>query len=410
MSVGSYGGYQPAIAGADYPAGPIAWQAGQSWPLRLPPRVYAVDMNQQLSAAVSFLAAKPQFKGAQWTGSGQSIANNTAVPVNLDTEIDDAWGMHANSGDSSQIVVPAGCDGVWLVQGVCSYNAASSGGMFAAQMGHNGVPGVSGYYTGEKMAAWGGGSFPIPQALELFPAVAGDYFQLSAYQITGASVSLAINTAPSGGIQFDRAYYPFVTARWIGANNSLPGGVMSIPFIQGDGTWFANENVQLSVPGPHTWTSNEQATSAKFNSDILNSVLFLSNVPFCRAVAGSPASIASGTAAQVTSMSATLDNWGAFASNTWTAPVSGLYLVMGQVTWPGQASAFQSYADLHTTISGVTSDTRGAMSWGTVNGSISVRTIRFTAGDTVKLYGYQNFGSSLTPTTDSKLITVWLSA
>lgn len=59
--------------GADYPAGPAAWSAGQSFPLRIPEYLYANDLNQQLSAAVSFLATPPMFKGAQ-CGNSRAVS------------------------------------------------------------------------------------------------------------------------------------------------------------------------------------------------------------------------------------------------------------------------------------------------------------------------------------------------
>jgi hypothetical protein len=412
MSVGSYGGYQPAIAGADYPAGPSAWLAGQSWPLRLPPRVFAADLNQQLSSAVAFLSTKPQAKVVQQVHP-TSFSNNILAWIDMDTEIDDAWGMHANSGDSSQVVVPQGCDGLWLVQGVVPFHAPSTlGFMYEAKVNHQ-VGATANITNGERMEGWGNGAYPMPWAFDIFNASAGDYFQLGGQQTSGSTVSAGINTAASGGIQFNHAYYPLLTARWIAANNSLPGGVIGVPFLQGDGTWSAVENVQLTVPSPGTWTSLQEATSARFNSDILNSVLFLSNVPVARANFSSPAVVPRNAYSQVTGLTVQMDNWSAFntSTSTWTAPVNGVYLIMGQVSYPSQGVLFTDSVRISATISGVSTTWDGAASYGDNVAASAVRQMRLSAGDTIQLYTWQNSSSNLAPDgPNCRLITVWMSA
>lgn len=412
MSVGTYGGYTPAILGADYPAGPVLWPAGQSWPPRLPPRVYANDLNRQLSAAVSFLSMKPQFKGAQQV-TAQSIPSSANTQILLDTEIDDAWGMHSNSGDTSQVVVPAGCDGTYLVQGTVPFAATAAGYGYQALIYYNG----SSYKSGNMGGGWSGsGNVPVPQVMDLLQLSAGETFSLAAYHTYTSAVSTSISTAANGSTQFSNAQYPVLTARWVGTGNNVPGGVMSIPFIQGDGTWFANENVQLSVPDPGTWTSLQEATSSRFNSDILNSVLFLSNVPMLRAVcASTPAAIASGSAGgQVTGLSSASDNWSAYnvTTSTYTAPVNGLYLLMGQTVWPNPGVSYTGRTWLQATISGVGTTLMGGEMTGVTLTTNAIRTVRLSAGDTVQVWSSQNSGSSLTPieNVNTKFLALWLSA
>lgn len=410
--VGTYGGYAPAIPGADYPAGPIAWNAGQSYPLRLPAFLYANDLNEQLSAAVSFLAAKPAFKGAQLTA--QSIPNNTLTSVTLDTELADAWNMHSNSGDTSQVVVPTGCDGIWLVQGAVPYAAPNTTGTYgAAWASYNGT-GIPGQRVGLGATT---GTVYEPGVVDLIAASAGDYFQLEAWQVSGVAANTAINTAsssvPTGSVPFTDAYYPYLNCRWAAANNSVPSGVMQVPYLQGDGTWSANQPLTLTAPNPATWTNLAEATSSQLNNDILKSVLFLANVPFMRAVAsGSPAAITSSSTSQVTGLGVSLDNWGTFASNTWTCPLSGLYLVSGLVGFPQQASAYSDVCYIHATISGVAANYPGSGSFGVNVASSATRVLRFSAGDTVQLYAFQNSGSTITPQTgtSTRLITLWLSS
>lgn len=395
MTVGFYGGYGPAIAGADYPAGPIAWNAGQSYPLRIPEYLFAQDLNQQLSSAVSFLASKPSFKAVQ--NGGTTFSPSTVTPLTLDTEITDPWNMHSNSGDTSQVVVPTGCDGVWLLHGQVSFYGGTGGSAYQALVAHNGTAA-----PGDTFQMWPGGGVPQPGALDLVAASAGDYFQLCGY------------TTYSAAGTYNGLQVPMFGCRWIAANNSVPAGVMQVPFVQGDGTWSVNESFQLSVPAPSTWTSLEEISSSQLNSDILNSVLFLSNVPFMRAtLTGSAPTIAASTATQITGLTENLDNWGAFNSstNTWTAPVAGHYLIMGLVSFPSEGTAYSAYAELNATLSSITSHYVGSMAYGPQPGSMVVKTLPFSAGDTLTLSGWHNYTSSLSPVTgaSTRLITIWVS-
>lgn len=392
--VGVDGGYAPPIAIGppavtyDYPPGPSKWQAGATWPLRSSGQVYALDLNQQLSQAVAFLSRKPMFQGVQ--SARQPIQPSSSTPVNLDTEIADPWQMH-NNGSPSLVTVPYACDGVWLVTGSIPYDVYTAGSYYVAEIAYN----TSTIITGEMVQS-PGTTRVEPAIADLISASAGDTFQLYARQ-TSAS---AVDTRVLMRADYLNYYTPTLTARWVASGASLPGGVLN--------------GIQLGLPNPHTWNYDQEATSATFNSDIRDSVLFLANVPACRGMAtGTPAALTSGTAGQVTGLTANIDNWNTWnaTTNTWTCPLSGLYLVYGQVGIPTQGSALSAQAQLHCTLSGVTTDYRGAAAYGSSVVAVVMKPVRFTAGDTFQLYGWQN-GGSLAPNTvtNTRFFTLWLSA
>jgi hypothetical protein len=389
--VGVYGGYQPVVAGVDWPPGPSLWSAGQTWPLRSSKRVYANDLNLQLSQPVAFLSRKPLFKGTQ-QAANQSVNPVHQTPISLDTEIADPWYIHSQ-GDATQILVPLGGDGIWLVQGTVPFAASASGNyIYQANLARNGTITAN----GERLGA--PGIHVSSSVADLIPASAGDNLQLVGYHNYSSAVNTYINTS-SGGTPYSDNTCPVITARWAAANNSLPAGVLN--------------GVTLGVPSPGTWTTLQEATSSQFNTDIRNSVNFLANVPACRAgAANGGASLASGTAGQVTGLTASIDNWGAFASNTWTCPRSGLYLVMGATSFPAAGSAYVSYTQIKAVQSSVTTYYTGAMTYSYWPGSMVLKALRFTAGDTVKLYGYQASGSSHAPDLfgNTRLFTLWLSS
>lgn len=108
-----------------------------------------------------------------------------------------------------------------------------------------------------------------------------------------------------------------------------------------------------------------------------------------------------------------LDNFTGFATNTYTIPVAGVYFVYGQVYYAGSASAFSYSAGLQVDA--------GTIQWGVYSRSGTAgaqtvcatvrRNLRFTAGQTIKLYGSQNSGAAMNTVaagaTFSKLMAVW---
>jgi hypothetical protein len=421
-SIGTLGGYsvpQNSLGGlltVDYPLGPSQWTAALSWPLRKSSRVYAADLNRQLSQAVAFLSRKPMFQGVQYTA--QSIATSTTVPVTLDTEITDPWTMHQISSDTSQVIVPQAADGIWLVQGTVPFAASGVGHYYSSQIQYTPNGGSPTVISGERIQS--NGTRVEPDCADLISANAGDTFQICGFHTTGTSVNTWVSTSSTPAVAYNDFASPLMTARWVASSSNVPGGVIHVAVPAGwvnDFTAIAQTvNLTLTAPNPGTWTSLQEATGAQFNSDIRNSVLFLSHVPACRTWAnGTIGSIASGgSGSAVTGMQATIDNWSAFnpATNTWTAPISGSYLLYGQVGFPTQASAFTASAYLFCTISGSTFTYNGANAFSATPAGTVMKQLRRTAGDKVQLFGFQNFGSALTPSsqTNTRFFALWQSA
>ena len=182
--------------------------------------------------------------------------------------------------------------------------------------------------------------------------------------------------------------------------------------------------VPTSLPVPTTgYTSLSAITSAGLNGNGLAAPLaFLNNVPQLRtsdALSTSVSSTASLTATLVPIATATIDNWSKFSAVThlWTAPVSGVYLVHGCVSY------------------GINNSASGAVAAGVrINGSINiwgppgptlntsglaivqrpqvVRLLDLQAGDTVGLITSQNTGSAATLSSGApcRLVIRWMSS
>lgn len=418
--IGSNGAYGTPVnidgtTATPYPPGPVMWTAGKWWPLRNPAYVTAQDLNQQISSAVSFLAQKPSFQLAQY--AAQAVASGADTPLTLDTEISDGWGMHADDTDTSQVVIPAGCDGIWLVQGSVPYNTTVTGHYFESQIIYTPASGAAAtIISGERLQA--NGAHVAPNVADLIAVQAGDVLQLGALQSSGASAYTWAAETTALVQRFNGQAAPVITGRWVAANNSLPGGVLPVPV---PAAWVGNTPVMvtagvgMAIPNLPYWSDDDQASSGVFNGYIAGTTLFLSNVPAFRVQAtGTLPSFSSGARAQVTGLQSTIDNWSAWdeSTSTWTCPLSGAYLVYGQVGWPNVGTPFVCGTDFQCTVSGTSVAYYGANAYGGAPASSMLRHLRFSKGDTVQLWGNQSSGSPLTLAgqTNTRLFALWVSA
>ena len=216
------------------------------------------------------------------------------------------------------------------------------------------------------------------------------------------------------------------------ATGVVTGGTLGLDFLSGQlSNSYAEPVTILSVAGTTigiTATSYAHVqgapvavpvSAAFLNQQCRDIVNFLSYPPMLRASTSATQSIASGTfptGVQVTQLSANLDNFSGFASNTYTVPVSGVYFVYGQVYYAGSTAATAFGAGI--SVNG------GTVTWGTMfrsdttSGAQSLcatvrRHLRLTAGQTITLEAFQNSGSSVSTvavtSNHSLLLAVWRS-
>lgn len=417
--IGSNGAYgSPAnidgVTATTYPPGPSMWVAGQWLPIRNPQYLTALDLNQQLSAPVAFLNRKPMFQLSQFVA--QPVGSGVHTPLTMDTETSDAWNMHADDTDSSQIVVQPGCDGVWLVQGSVPYNTVVNGHYFGAEILYTPLNGAQQIISGSRQAAQG--VHLAPTVADLVVASAGDVIQLGGYQTSGTTIDTWASVSANDIARYSGQAAPVITGRWVAADNLLPNGYITVSFAafwNGPDGVFIDGVVPMESPNLPTWDDTSAVTSAVLNGSVTGPVLFLANVPACRALlTGIAPAVPSGSDTQLTGLETTFDNWAAFnqSTSTWTCPHDGAYLLYGQCGWPQQSSAFTCNTALYVTSGGVTTPYYGASASGTAPAANILRKVRLKQGDTVQVKANQNSRSAVVPNyqTNSRFFSLWLSA
>lgn len=387
-TVGGLAGYQPWNEGLPYPPGPYAWPAGESWPINGDSQVNGQDLNEQLSLPVNFLAAKPFFQGTQFTV--QSIPNGTVTNITWDTEFADAWGMHGNVLDNSQIIIPIDCDGYYLVENNMAFYNATATAVWRPICKKNGAV----YSQGESLgwASTAAGVSPGPNYMDIVPLNANDVIQMAVYQSTGGTIA---TVAGSPAAPWNQANYCAVTVRWVGALSGVAG---------------------LPAPNISSYFRNPVA-SADFNNYITDPVLMLSYPPICRVYQTVATSVPASTFTLITGMTVSFDNTSAYntSTSTWTCPLSGVYLLHAQVGWPTESSSYQGTASLYVTSGGSANNLVSTRAGETTQpiGS-TTRKLRLNRGDTVQVQGFQSSGSTIstegaTNPGDTRFTALWIS-
>lgn len=369
---------------ASLPGTPRTWSAGD---LVTVPRLRADPVN-----AIAFLLGRPTFAGTQTSGPAYSAGADTAV--GLQAELIDNWSGHVtvttNGALSSQYWAPV--PGWYLCRAAIpfSYSSATQAPFAAGlQWTTGGV--ASGVQRG-PLTLCGSTSPPIARVTDLVqlsnagpPGGSGDWVQFMLRQDSSGSVSLVYNSTNS----------PYASARWVCATS----GTASLPVPP-----------LTAVPSP--------ITSAWLNANVRDTIAQLIYPPICRAFYTSTGStLASGTFPAGVSAplnTVTVDNYSAFntTSHTWTCPVSGRYIVAGQMNL--NSSTGTTGYSCGVSVNG------GTVQWGDSVNKVSdtsgggagfYRRMRFTAGDTVQLMACQGSGSSIawngSGINPTRLITVW---
>ncbi len=323
--------------------------------------------------AVAFLVQRPYFVGQSDTGA--SLATATYTPLFLDIELTDAWGGHlvpSTGGTDGGYFAPV--PGWYLADARApfAYNSATPASFLAgfqgktsgAAFGNNGALAVNGSSSGTTARAID----LIEQVNTSGPGGSGDYIQAYARQDSGGSVPL----------QTLAADLPTVSVRWVCATS----GTQPLPVPP-----------LTTVPNP--------ITSAWLNSNVRDTIRFLTYPPVARAyyAPGSTSLPSSSTPSVITLNTVTVDTYGGLttgASAKYTVPVSGRYVVAGQFNLAASSTAAAYTCGL--LVNGTTTY-MGAMvrfaGSGVAGGASVAKRLRLTAGNTVQLVGSQNSGSSI---------------
>jgi hypothetical protein len=347
-----------------YPA-PFAWTLDE---------IVTAELMNDVSSAIQFLSQPPLFYGQQTSATGASIPSGAFTTVTFNNEVADPYNMHSDSSDTGQIVIPAGCDGVYLLTGQVPYVDSSSGGTVQAAYSYNGAQG-----TGECQGPSSAGSHPSCAVADLIVASAGDVLRLQAYQNTGGALNLRTGEDTSGSVLF-----PQVVTRWVGLKPSLDPAVVD------------------ALPAQVTWINGDKAASSAgdyaWNTLITGAVEFLAYPPMTRAIAADAQSIANATLSTIAGLAASFDNRSAWDADTstWTCPCPGTYLMGVSTMTAAEDANYSGVCGITVTGAGTVAGTfYGGAQKGPQVGAQYLRTHRFDTGDTAVPFVWQNFGSTI---------------
>lgn len=143
----------------------------------------ATDLNTYVRDNISWLATDKPTCRAKRT-SVQSIANSTLTAIQFDAEDWDSASMHSTSSNTSRITVPSGGGGKYAI-GWYWYWATNTTGRRVMRVNKNGslLLEIENY----KDASVG---TCTPNGLIFDTAVAGDYYEVIAFQTSGGALNV----------------------------------------------------------------------------------------------------------------------------------------------------------------------------------------------------------------------------
>jgi len=127
-------------------------------------------------------AAQPRCK-AYKTGGAQSISDSTATVITFDAESFDVGTMHDNATNNTRLTIPSGGDGLYVVTAGVAFTGNATG-VRALTLKLTGTA-VSDTQDSSVAAAT-----HIMQLSAISLAVAGDYFEVFAYQNSGGALNV----------------------------------------------------------------------------------------------------------------------------------------------------------------------------------------------------------------------------
>lgn len=401
-------------AGTAYPLGqPVIFTStGSGFPSSLTQgQVYYVYNPAGTTFQISTTQGATSPYTSYGSGSGtvqstQLITQNAWTPVNLDTELNDAWAGHQ---DTSNPPYYYGMFPGWYLADL----------IFPANVTNNGSAVSAGLLTQEgtgTVATIGGQCGKMSQT-------SGRYASSSVTRLVQLSV-----TGTYAGPQNNYV----AAAAWQDSPGAITALATATRFAQMNLEWVAalSGNAMLPVPDNDTWPAPPQMLTSTFvNKNVRDTIGFLAYRPVMEAyynagtfsLASQSSEPATGTTIPLDSVHA--DTRSAFntGTSTWTCPVPGIYDVYAQVPVKASSSSVSAAAGFTLTSANYNSGTAFTIwgpiqaaltSTGEVNCAVMRRRVRLNRGDTIKLAGYQNSSGSSAATVPSgtwqaRLITVW---
>lgn len=311
------------------------------------------------------------------------------------------------------------------------------------------VPGAKGVF---EVTASGGGWYLFGGCLPVSAAATSGSSGTGIQALSGApsliaTSQLSSTTRDNAGFALDlvNPASPTVWNSVAGWEGSTTGTVASsfVPFSGGTGpvsdwsgeigrqfaAWSSVETANGTTVGagpsvPAAFTSATALTSTLLNTDIVNNLNFLNMPPLLRQSYMLATTIATGTVTTVplagTTAGPLVDTYTGYNSTThvYTVPVSGVYLVHGQVSYtPDAGAAYQLQAGVQINalnLWGPSYQNIGVANGGTGTIGTVTRLLDLNANDTVKLITQHNRGSNTTlwnsGSAPSRLIMQWMGA
>jgi len=364
----------------------------KTWSLTSVETISATILQNDADDSIVFLIDPPMYSGQ--LRSIWPIPQNAYYYVPEDFDLLDPLAMHSNPAQPELIY--ANYLGWYLCIGVMTYNTTTTG----TGVIYNATIAVT---QNNVATAWIGQQTPTQATFRPFETVVelqslnpatGDTVSLAGFQTTSGSV----NTNTTAG------QYPTLNVIYAALPSAPPAWSTSLP-----------------VPANTAFSDTTQITGAFMNTNLRDTVNFLTYPPICRLQRNSSVQLASTTFPAGTAVPfnvATIDNWSAWNGTTrYTFPKAGLYFVYGQVNFLNDTTGTDRACGLR--VNG------GTTQWGstetaanTVLGHISIacQMIRAAAADYVEVIGYSNattvggitIGGAASGT--SKLIILWLAA
>jgi len=176
----------------------------------------------------------------------------------------------------------------------------------------------------------------------------------------------------------------------------------------------ANGHIAGAAPAPKTsWLSTDTVTAAGLNAEIRDIFRVLNMPPALKVQSTGTTSCATSTATAISLPSVLLDSYSGWNSgtSTYTAPFSGIYLISGNVFFPGSGTV---------TLAKTGVNVGGTNIWGPagpdpsggVLGTSKIGLFDLNAGDTVQLMGFQTSGSTQSTVSSpvSQLVILYMGA